>query len=399
MNRAADSNPQLLPSDSPARPESPARDGSFSGRLKALSICDVLEFIRVLNRRGILVLREEGREVSVQVKDGRIVGVVSNHPDGNLAEFLFREQKISREQVEAAVERERNGERPARILIEAGIVTPKSLWEALRRQAQSIINDLFEWEKGEFSFHEVREVSAGGMDLGLPILEVVGEGVRSVRNARLFTERMPSEQSVFEANPRPDARSLLALEPHERYVLALIDGERSLEEVVRLSEIGRPETLRVIFLLFSTGYLKMRAHQAPAAQDRDGETLPLIRRYNEMFAFLHHYLVREVGPIGEAILSRYLMEQKKQQPALLAEQSLGRDGTLDERQLHKCVRGLGNGNRPELLLDGLNELLYVELLAIRRTLGPQHEGRAIQGLRELGLQPVLTADDSDRKSA
>jgi uncharacterized protein DUF4388 len=398
MNRAADSNPQLLQSDSAARPEPPARDGSFSGRLKALSICDVLEFLRVLNRRGILVLREEGREVSVQVQDGRIVGVVSNHPDGNLAEFLFREQKISREQVEAAVERERNGERPARILIEAGVLTPKSLWEALRRQAQSIINDLFEWEKGEFSFHEVRDIAGGGMDLGLPILGVVGEGIRSVRNARLFSERMPSEQSVFEATPAPETRASLPLEPHERYVLSLIDGERSLGEVVKLSEIGRSETLRVIFLLFSTSYLKMRAYQAPAARDRDGESLPLIRRYNEMFAFLHGYLVREVGPIGEAILSRYLMEQKKQQPALLAEQSLGRDGSLDERQLHKSARGLGNGNRPEVLLDGLNELLYSELLAIRRTLGPQHEGRAIQGLRELGLQPVLHADEPDRKA-
>jgi hypothetical protein len=180
-------------------------------------------------------------------------------------------------------------------------------------------------------------------------------------------------------------------------VLDLIDGERSLGEVARLSEIGHAETLRVIFLLFSTGYLKMRAYQAPPRQERDAESLFLIRRYNEMFAFLHGYLVREVGPIGEAILSRYLNEQKKQQPALLAEQILGRDGTLDERQLQKNVRNLENGSHPTLL-DGLNELLYSELLAIRRTLGSQHEGRAVQGLRELGLKPVLNAEQPARKA-
>jgi len=392
MNRSTDSNPQLSPPDSSTRPGPPARDGSFSGRLKALSICDVLEFLRVLNRRGVLVLRDEGREVSVQVRDGQVVGVRSNHSDGNLAGFLFREEQISREQMEAALERERSGERPARILIEAGILAPKGLWEVLRRQAQKIINDLFEWEKGEFRFHEAQEIPGGGMDLGLPILDMVGGGIRSVRNTQLFTERMPSELSVFEATSPRDAGTSLALEPHERYVLKLIDGERSLAEVVRASEIGRAESLRVIFLLFSTGYLKMRAHQAPAAQPRDEETLPLIRRYNEMFAFLHSYLVKEVGPIGEAILSRYLLDQKKQQPALLGEQNLGRDGTLDERLLQKSLRNLGNGSGSDLLLDGLNELLYSELLAIRRTLGPHHEGRAVQGLRELGLQPVLHPD-------
>ncbi|MCI0659185.1 MAG: hypothetical protein L0170_19195, partial [Acidobacteria bacterium] len=172
------------------------------------------------------------------------------------------------------------------------------------------------------------------------------------------------------------------------------DGEKSLAEVVRASEIGRAESLRVIFLLFSTGYLKMRAHQAPVTQPRDEETLPLIRRYNEMFGFLHSYLVKEVGPIGEAILSRYLLDQKKQQPALLGEQILGRDGTLDERLLQKSIRSLGNGSGADPLLDGLNELLYSELLAIRRTLGPQHEGRAVQGLRELGLQPVLHTEST-----
>jgi uncharacterized protein DUF4388 len=398
MNRSADSNPQLAPPDSSSRPGSPARDGSFSGRLKALSICDVLEFLRVLNRRGVLVLRDEGREVSVQVRDGRVVGVHSNHPDGKLAAFLYREEQITREQMEAALERERNGERPARILIEAGVLTPKGLWEVLRRQAQRIIYELFEWEKGEFRFHESQEISGGGMDLGLPILDLVGAGIRSVRNTRLFTQRMPSEQSVFEPTSARETAVSLALEFHERYVLSLIDGEKGLAEVVGASEIGRPETLRVVFLLFSTGYLKMRAHQAPVTQPRDGQTLPLIRRYNEMFAFLHSYLVREVGPIGEAILSRYLLEQKKQQPVLLGEQNLGRDGTLDERLLQKNIRSLGNGSGADHLLDGLNELLYSEILAIRRTLGPHHEGRAVQGLRELGLQPVLHSEATSEEA-
>jgi len=285
-------------------------------------------------------------------------------------------------------------------LIETGVLTPKGLWQALRRQAQRIVGDLFDWEKGEFQFHQGRDLPGTGMDLGLSILEVVGEGIRSVRSTRLFAERMPSDQSIFEAVSAIERKNVLPLEPHERYVLALVDGERSLAEVVQASELGRPETLRVIFLLFSTAYLKMRATQAPVEEERDEEVLSLIRRYNEMFTHLYRYLVKEVGPIGEAILSRYLEDQKRQQPSLLAGQTLGRDGTLDERQVQKSSRGLEGGSRPERLVDGLNEFLYAELLAIRRTLGPQHESRAVQGIRELGLQPVLQADappDKERK--
>jgi len=387
MNRSADSASPSSSEESSTRPKIAARDGSFSGRLKALSICDVLEFLRVLNRQGVLTLRDEGKEICLHVRDGRVVSVSGDQLEDNLARFLHREGQITADQMEAALERERNGERLARVLIEAGILTPRTLWEVLRRQAESLISELFEWEKGEFQFQQSKEVS-GTMDLALPILELVGSGIRSVRNTQLFTERMPSEQSIFEPHAAAGGAGL-PLEPHERYVQALIDGERSLAEVVRISEIGRAETVRVIFLLFSSGYLKMRATKALLSDPKDEETLPLIRLYNEMFSYLYAYMVKEVGPIGEAILSRYLAEQRKQQPALLAEQSLGRDGALDERQLQKSIRGMGNGHRPEMLLDGLNELLYSELLAIRRTLGPQHEGRAVQGLRELGLQPVL----------
>jgi hypothetical protein len=400
MNRFTEPTSDLPRQDESLRPAPPVRDGSFSGRLKALSISDVLEFLRVLSRRGVLVLKDSEREVCLQVRDGRIAAATSNEEDGDLAGFLLRQGKLSKEQRETVLERERNGERTARVLIEAGILTPKSLWDALRRQAQRIVGDVFEWDAGEFQFREGAEIPGAGMDLGLPILELVGEGIRSVRNTALFSERMPSEGSVFEAITLAEGAGALPLEPHERYVLSLIDGQRSLAEVVRTSEIGRAETLRVVFLLFSSGYLKMRAFQAEE-RTSDDRTLPLVRSYNEMFAYLYRYLVKEVGPIGEAILSRYLLDQIRQRPDLLTSQKLGRDGTLDERLIAKSARGGRGASAEEGLVDGLNELLYAELLAIRRTLGPQHEGRAVQGLRELGLQPITAPEapmDAPRKA-
>jgi hypothetical protein len=111
-----------------------------------------------------------------------------------------------------------------------------------------------------------------------------------------------------------------------------------------------------------------------------------------MFGFLHSYLVKEVGPIGEAVMGRYFEDQRKAQPSLLAEERLGRDGTLDEQILVRNLGSRGDGKRMERLVDGLNELLYAELLAVRRTLGTSHEARAVQGLREMGLQPVIQPD-------
>ena len=74
-----------------------------------------------------------------------------------------------------------------------------------------------------------------------------------MRDTRLFAQRLPSDSWVFEAMEIPERKTSAPLEPHEAYVLKLIDGSRSLSEVTRASDIGKAETLRVVFLLFSVG--------------------------------------------------------------------------------------------------------------------------------------------------
>jgi hypothetical protein len=389
MNPSLESDSRNSITESEQRPASGSREGNFAGRLKALSISDVLEFLRVLNRCGTLLLRDGSRQVSLQVRDGQLTATASAGEAGSLAGFLLAEGQLTREQHESIQERERNGERVGRILIEAGILNPKGVWEAMRRQARSMVLGLFEWEQGEFQFREGEEIAGSGLELDLAILELIADGIRCVKETRLFTQRMPSGPSIFEAIPAAERKASLMLEPHERYVLSLVDGRRNLAQLTASSEIGEAETLRVVFLLFSVGYLKMRAFHPAREESRDARAEPLIRRYNEMFAFLHRYLVREVGPIGDAVMGRYFEDQRKAQPALLSEGRLGCDGTLDERILIRNLAALKNENRMESLVDGLNELLYAELLAVRRTLGASHEGRAVQGLRDLGLQPVI----------
>jgi hypothetical protein len=393
MSRSASADPQPRPVAAPG-------DANFTGKLKALSISDVLEFLRVLNRCGVLILSDGSREVSLGVREGKILWATSTGPEGSPAHCLLREGQITRDQFEVVVERENQGERVNRALIELGILTPKDLWEALRSQARSIVLELFAWERGEFLFREGEGTVGSGLELDLPVLDLIAEGIRGVRDTRLFAQRLPSDSWVFEALEIPERKTSAPLEPHEAYVLKLIDGSRSLSEVNRASEIGKAETLRVVFLLFSVGYLRMKATPVSVlpSEPQDGEALTLIRRYNEMFAFLHRYLAREVGPIGEAVLGRYFEDQKKDQAALLCDARLARDGTLDERTLVRNLSSLQNGGRSERLIDGLNELLYAEILAVRRTLGVSHEGRAIQGLRDLGLQPVTRIESASEEA-
>ena len=366
----------------------PGPDGmEFRGRLKALSCADILDFLRVLNRRGLLSFSGEGASIGLYLRDGRIVHASSTRSSDRLSDLLVRWGLISSEQYDLVMRRAAGGERLGKALVDGGGLSPRDLVQARLRQVAQIAVSLFEWEDGEFVFSEGESPPDEGVEVGLPIDTVLVEGIRSVRNLALFRRRMPFDDWIFEAIPGAEGRRGVVLDPHEAYVLRLVDGRRSLGEIGALSEFGEPETLRTLFLLFILGCLKMKG-QAPAeagAGASDGLD-GIVRRYNDMFGLVYQYLMKEVGPISDHLLGRALRDLEGSHPALFHRASLGGDGTVDPGLLRQNLGAHARHPQRDALIEGLNELLYAELLIVRKTLGPQHEGRILRVFKDARLQ-------------
>jgi len=355
----------------------------FRGRLKALSCADVLEFLRVLNRRGLLSLATEGASIGLYLREDRMVHATSSRSGDRLSEIMVQGGLITPSQCEDAMRRAASGETIGRALLLAGGLSPRTLMEARRRQVRQIAVSPFEWEDGAFAFHEGEAPPDAEVEVDLPITEVLLEGIRSIRNLALFRKRLPFDDWVFE--PIPDgAAPLAALEAHEEYVLRLVDGARSLGRVAAESEFGPAETLRTVFLLFVLGRLKKRP-QAPDDAAPDGFE-GIVERYNGMFGMVYQHLMREIGPISEHLLERSLREMTAAHPELFHSTSLGGDGTVDGGRLRENLGSLERTRRRDTLVQGLNELLYSELLVLRKTLGSEHEGRILRAFKDARLR-------------
>jgi Domain of unknown function (DUF4388) len=354
---------------------------SFRGRLKALSIADLLEFLRVLNRRGLLTVSGEAVTVGLYLQEGRLVHATSSRDADRLSELLLRWGLVSRAQYDDAMRRAAAGERIGKALVAAGGLTPRGLLEARARQVRQIALSLFDWSAGEFAFLEGEAPDDEGILVAIDLLELVAEGIRTLRTPGLFRERMPSPEWVFEPIPAAERKASVALEAQEDYVLRLVDGSRTVGALVEASEFPEAETLRILFLMVCVGILKMKSF--PTAEDEGTveTTGDIVRRYNGMYGRVFQHLMREVGPISEPLLGKALRELQGSVPVLFSRASFGGDGTLDAAVLDENLRGLSGARRRETLVQGLNELLYAELLLVRRTLGPEHEGRVLRALR------------------
>jgi hypothetical protein len=365
---------------------------SFKGDLASVSLPDILEFLRISRKTGILVFKNGNIKKGLHVKDGNIVFANSNLPDERLGDMLLQQGRISREDYERSVSMLGSKKRQGKILVEIGAITPKELWQGVQDQVRQIVFSLYNWERGKFLFSQRELPGKENITADVNIWDLIIEGIRRMKEPQAILSRFTSRDVVL-ARIDFGIKDKTKLEPFEKHVLDLIDGERTIQEICRDSEIGEIETLKVIYLLLSIGYIKVKGKKPEegteplAGEITSQEVTSVIENYNKMFSYLYRYMMREVGPIAEHVLNKYLLEIRDSNSPVFKNVSLRRDGTLDEGSIAGNLYWIKPERKRELLISSLNEFLYSAILAVKRTLGPEHESHVIETLRE--IRPVV----------
>jgi hypothetical protein len=384
MNRARITTHPAIMEQSvlPKRFESFAIPGGLKGQLAELPLPDIFQYLRQTKSTGILTLVAGGARKAIYVSGGRVVFASSNLPSDRLGEIMLREGRITTEEYEASIKQITKGKRQGRVLVEMGALTPKDLWDGVQFQIKEICYSVFQWDEGRFHFEESDLPEKERITVDLDPVELVLVGIRRVDANGLIQNRFPELDLVLERAP---SEWMPALELYEKHVLRLVDGERSVLEICQESEIGDNETLKVLYAMHSVGIIRSKGKKVrPLDQDFvPGEDLwSILNSFNQMYGFIFRYLVREVGPIAENVLEKYLNSRRQSRKEVLAGVKLQKDGTLDGAMIEKNLGHVEEEHRRDLLVDSLNELLYAEILAVKRTLGAEHEATIIRMLHE-----------------
>jgi hypothetical protein len=362
---------------------------NFKGDLSEVGLPDVLEYLRVSRKTGVLSFKKDRIRKSLYVKDGNIIFATSNVPTERLGDLLLSWERISKDQYDRSVSMLGPGRRQGKILIEIGAITPKQLWAGVQDQIRQIVYSLFDWAQGIFFFSQGDLPSRENITADVSISELVVEGIRQIKDMHGLKDKFPSKD-VLLARVDHGQKDRIKLEPFERHVQDLIDGTRSVDDICKDSEIGEPETIKVLYMLISIGYVKVKGKkeldpkpETPVDPASSEELAAIISRYNTMFSYLYRYMMREVGPIAEHVLGKYLGEVRENNSSVLKNVNLKKDGTLDQPTLEGNLNWIRAESKKEALISTLNEFLYSAILAVKRTLGPEHESQVIETLKDL----------------
>lgn len=356
---------------------------NFRGKIFILSLPDILEFLNSTKKTGLLILKHENERKELFIKEGNVIFAASNLNEDRLGDLMLKEGKITKEDYDKSVElMAGKSKRQGKILIEIGAIEPKDLWSWINKQIKKIVYSVFEWTEGEFYFSEGELPSQENITADVSIPELIIAGIRNIKNYEAIEKILPATDLIFIQTTKIPQ---IELEPHEKHVLSLVDGKKTVEEICNISEIGVKETLKVLYMLLTIDliFIKGRKSQPPliSLPLSQKKAINIIKNYNKLFSFLYRYMYREVGPIVEYVLRKYINEFCSQAENIITAYDLQEDGTFNEENIYKNITEKYGAVNQENLYKSLEEILYAEILAIKKTLGKDHEKVVVDTLK------------------
>lgn len=240
---------------------------AIKGSLKEASLPDVVQLLYLGRRTGCLSVANDRNFASIWLDDGWIVfaGMVSR--SDRLGERLVAAGKLTSEQLEAAVATQAAvpGHRLGAVLIQLNLLSTDALEAELRRQVEETIYTLFTWASGTFSFEAGISPDDAEGTVRLNPEGLLLEGARRVDEWSVIAKKIPSLDAVFalEGDGDIDRAGDPTLVDIERRVQPLLDGARTVRDIMTVTGLTDFEVCRALFGLISAGRLRRVATAAP----------------------------------------------------------------------------------------------------------------------------------------
>lgn len=228
--------------------------GPIQGSLEIYRLSDLLLGLQRTKKNGTLEVTSGSLVKKIYIQNGDIIFATSNSDEDSLGNILRREGRITEEQHENSLELvKKTGKQQGAALVELGYLAPRDLFSVFKSQVKKIIIDLFKLEAGTFRFHEGDYSIEDVIRLNFSAANLIYQGIKNIKDAEVIQGFFPSFKAVLRLSPDPmDLFQDIQLDENDRSVLAYINGEHTIENIITLSPLDKLETLKVLNILLSS---------------------------------------------------------------------------------------------------------------------------------------------------
>lgn len=230
----------------------------LKGDLKDYSLPRILIALKREKSTGTLFITTPHFTKNIHIRDGDAVFASSSLKEDRLGRLLVREGRITEEQYNSSFDllQKTTGKRHGAILVEHGFITPDELVWAVKYQAREIIRSLFLLEAGIYGFEEDFLPSEEVITLHIDTGNLIYEAVSRTENLAGIEDEFSAPETVLGlSEDATDIFRQTELTERDKRILSLVDGKRTIEQLMEKASMEIPETRQAIHVLTRTGLI------------------------------------------------------------------------------------------------------------------------------------------------
>ena len=245
---------------------------AIEGSLADVSLADICQLLSLGRKTGCLTTTDRSNFGYIYFEAGRVIyASVLNRPD-RLGDILVMNGVIQRDDLSKAMEEQsRQGKkRLGEILVGFGALSQEELEKWITVQIEEAVYHLFTWNQGSFHFnpderpgeHQVFQVSLNADALLM-------EGARRVDEWSIIERKIPSLDLLFKMVRDPQEQADVELSGNQKKLLPLLDGSRTVTDLVKDSGLVEFETGKALFELIQAGFVQELGKKAKEGEKKD----------------------------------------------------------------------------------------------------------------------------------
>ncbi|MEW5993149.1 MAG: DUF4388 domain-containing protein [Candidatus Zixiibacteriota bacterium] len=275
---------------------------SLSGNLQTVSFPDILQLLATGKKTGVLEVKTSSRQKEVAFKDGNIIYASSiNIAEDLLGNMLLRRGKISKSDLERAITLHRQtGRQLGTTLIDMNLFDKTEIAECLKLQIEEIVYNLFSWREGDFVFREGEAPKKAPFRIEMNTMNVIMEGTRRIDEWMEIQKVLPPDDVLLDIVKVPRVNTEeIRLSLDEFKILALINGERTVPDLINLSPMGEFVTCRAVYKLIVQKLVQVVGKREEQEEKEDEEEVVLRIIFNMYNNCVHRIRTVFEDKLGE----------------------------------------------------------------------------------------------------
>jgi CheY-like chemotaxis protein len=271
----------------PIPSEAPRASIALEGDIAVIPVGAILQLLQIETRTGLLAVTDGKTEVTMSMRVG-LIDLVQARGAGSefrLGRYFVEHGLVTPEDIDRILRDHKPTSRPpprdggtsprsreesqaasgrrllGDLLVDSGHVTTDQLRDALARQSSELVYEVLRWPRGHFEFRlGSMPPLAESARLALPVASVVMEGFRRVDEWRVVETGLGNFESILQRDSVAiEVVDVGRLAKYEQRLLTMVDGERTVRDIVEQSHMSSFDACKVLFQLLEARLVRRRA--------------------------------------------------------------------------------------------------------------------------------------------